>query len=468
MKKIRTLFCCLFLAFILSWTVKAKTPVDRPQASNAEEQEDNWYNASGTIQADSEYVLDPEIPENYIPIPGKDETYMVVDEKGNIKKYRQRMKQKDGSWVWQDVNPDIPDNYVPVKGIKNLYKVMNEDGSTSYMKYIRNEDDTYAFITCDKKGKPLEDKIKGDKIPDNYVHISNNVYAVYNEHGVIIGYKKRKTKKDGSYYWADTKKPKESSKKDSNIVNGGLSKKKTSSQSNVLAAQKKGSNPSVTQTNGSGAKKKNSDGSYTQTESYTETKIKGNYRITYKTTITKKYDSRGNLLSTKKVGPNEISKTKVSGSSSLNAPDKSSVKNRLDEEAARMGAKVSYQTSMETKLLTALNAERQSEGIKALSKTANAYKIAKCRAADMALYDYVDYDSYLYGSLNAMLKKYGIRYETSGMNIWKTTNRDVDGINARFQAVSGSRKTRMSKHASGVGIAVVKKGGYYYICEVFL
>ena len=471
MKKIRILFLCLLSVFIGCWTLKAKTPTDRPRAAEAKEEEGaEWWKTTGTIKADDQYILDPEIPENYIPVPGKEEVYMVVDEKGNITKYRERTRQKDGSWLWKDVNPDIPDNYEPVKGIKNLYKVTNEDGSVSYMKYIRNNDDTYAFVECDKNGTPLEDKKeKGDQIPENYVHVTGNIYAVYNKHGVIIGYKERKVKKDGSYYWVNCKKPKETKENDQNVVDGtaGKKKKKSSSGSTYQEPSNKGSSPSVSKAPSKTEKTKNKDGGYTQKESYTETKVEGNYRITYQTTVTKKYDAKGNLISTKKNGPYQTGKMRIlEGSSS--APDRSVCKNTLSEEASRVKARVSFQTSMETKLLSALNAERRSEGLNVLHKNSKAYQIAQCRAADMAVYDYVDYDSYLYGSLSSMLKKYGVSSDNPGENIWKTVHKDVDDIHARFQAVSGSRKTRMSASRSQAGIAIVKKNGYYYVCEIFL
>lgn len=36
-------------------------------------------------KADADWVLDEEIPVNYIPVPGKDNIYMQVDNNGNVK-----------------------------------------------------------------------------------------------------------------------------------------------------------------------------------------------------------------------------------------------------------------------------------------------------------------------------------------------------------------------------------------------
>ncbi len=130
---------------------KMKHPINRPE-NVKEDTETPWYETKYQApKADDEWTLDPEIPLNYIPVPGEDELYMVVDDSGNITNYRKRVKQADGSWVWQDVNPDIPDNYEKVDGLDNVYKVTNKDGTTEYKQYVRNDDDTYCFVPVDIK-----------------------------------------------------------------------------------------------------------------------------------------------------------------------------------------------------------------------------------------------------------------------------------------------------------------------------
>ena len=61
---------------------------------------------------------------------------MVVDEEGNIIKYRQRTLQEDGSWLWEDVDPNIPANYEAVPGLENVYKVTEADGSVHYYRDV--------------------------------------------------------------------------------------------------------------------------------------------------------------------------------------------------------------------------------------------------------------------------------------------------------------------------------------------
>ena len=107
MRRILIILCSLITVFAVSWAVKAKTPINRP--SNLEEElETPWYENRYTSPiADDGWTLDPEIPLNYIPVPGEDELYMVVDDNGNITGYRHRTKQADGTWLWEDVNPDM-------------------------------------------------------------------------------------------------------------------------------------------------------------------------------------------------------------------------------------------------------------------------------------------------------------------------------------------------------------------------
>ena len=115
MKRITLTFMILLSVFFTIWGVKMKHPINRPE-NVKEDTETPWYETKYQApKADDEWTLDPEIPLNYIPVPGEDELYMVVDDSGNITNYRKRVKQADGSWVWQDVNPDIPDNYEKVE-----------------------------------------------------------------------------------------------------------------------------------------------------------------------------------------------------------------------------------------------------------------------------------------------------------------------------------------------------------------
>ena len=202
MKQMIMLFIVLFGIFLGTWTYKIKTPINRPDeyAEGVDEDAGAWWN-TGKVEVDDSWKLDPEIPVNYIPVPGEEELYMVIDNDGNIIEYRTRTKQIDGSWVWKTVNPDIPDNYEPVPGLENVYKVTAEDGTVKYYKYIRNSNDTFAFVEVDEKGNILNHNTDATKIDANHVHITGNLYYLLDDNGVVIGGDKRVSNGDGTFTW---------------------------------------------------------------------------------------------------------------------------------------------------------------------------------------------------------------------------------------------------------------------------
>lgn len=481
MTKMLLIFAGMLSLFIGTWTVKAHSPI-RPEYNEEMDYSAGAWWIPESDEVDPQWVLDPEIPENYLPVPGEEELYMVIDNDGNILGYRQRTKQADGSWTWADVNPDIPNNYESVDGLENVYKVTDDNGVISYYQYIRNDDDTFAFLPVDEEGKPLDTQLPdGNVIPDNYRRITGNIYGVLNEHGVVIGYKERRPNSDGSYTWVECSKP---------VIkdNAGT----TSSPKNDPPESSAPGQPSVTPPNeqtsppssgsaGTGQTIpgnanhnediiQREDGTYIQTETLLTSETAGGWVTTYQTVITRVYSKRGVLLSTKKDGPREISKVKAGGNNP-NAPDESKIAATLSEELARVSIGLHYKTDLAKEILNELNAERTAEGLSALKMDTNstAYKLAQVRAADMAIYDHADYDSPSYGTLAEMMARFQIQSAIPSENTWKTTaSKNAGAVHARFMLHEGSRNARMSKDYTNIGIAVVQKNGYYYICEVLI
>ena len=208
MKHLIVLFVLLFAGFLGSWTYKIKTPINRPDeyAEGYNTQAGAWWEAEH-VEVDDSWRLDPEIPLNYIPVPGENELYMVIDNNGNILGYRKRTKQIDGSWKWEDVNPDIPDNYIPVEGLENVYAVIDENGNVTYKKYIRNDDNTFAFVDVDQYGNRIDKERDATTIDGRHIHISGNLYSEIDGNGVIIGYDKRVPNGDGTFSWLETDMP---------------------------------------------------------------------------------------------------------------------------------------------------------------------------------------------------------------------------------------------------------------------
>ena len=467
MKKIIVIFLVLLSAFVCTWVVKAQSPLNRPESeTGASTYADGiWWQADKDTVS-SEWILDPEIPDNYLPVPGREELYMVIDNDGNIIQYRERVLQEDGSWLWDDVNPDIPENYEAVEGLEDVYKVTDENGNISYYKYIRNKDDTFAFVPVDQDGELLEkEATNASEIPDNYRRITGNIYAVLNEHGVVIGYRERRISSDGDYYWVECDEP--TIKKNSSTDTGS---KKTEAEKNNEPTVSTSTQNQNTQINGGTKTQSNTNGTYTQTETIISTETAGGWVTTYQTTITRVYDERGTLISTKKEEPVVISKVKA-GESNTNAPDPSKIAATLNEEYARVSVGLNYKTALANEVLTLINEERKAEGLSPLTMdtSSTAYKLAMTRASDMAIYDHSDFDSPTYGLLSEMMARFNISSGIPSENTWKTTtSKNAGAIHTRFMLLEGSRAALMSPNYTKIGIGIVQKNGYFYICQVLI
>lgn len=299
-KKLLLIPPILLVIFLGVWIFKIRQPIDNPNDINITDETPWWevVREGETPTASADWVLDPEIPSNYIPVLGQKELYMVVDDDGTIIKYRQRTQEKDGTWIWSDTDPHIPDNYVAVEGLENVYRAESVDGTVTYYRYTRNEDDSYYFTVVDENGEEIKtDALTEDEIPKNYVHVSGNVYAVYNEYGVLTGYKERCVDDAGNYYWQDCQKPKE---QNTGSYNGS------------------GGQHAVIEGNGGDININNEgdffeDNTYQEKETTTETKVEGNWKVVYETTTIRIYDSKGKLVSTKTEGPTEVNRYPATG-----------------------------------------------------------------------------------------------------------------------------------------------------------
>ena len=465
MRKTAFVFLALFAVFCGLWAFKIKS-AQSGISSSAEDTASVWWDATDTsVAVDSDWVLDPEIPENYIPVPGEDELYMVLGDDGTITEYRSRTQEDDGTWVWETVDPNIPDNYVAVEGLEDVYCVTDENGNVTYFKYIRNDDNSFAFIEVDENGNEVEDTPSGDTIPDNYLRVIGNTYAIYDENGVCIGYKERVLQDDGTYVWVDTEKPDITTP--TNLVS--YDGDETDSVNTPTPSPSTTITPAVLQPTSS--TQHNENGTYTETETFITTETKNGYVITYQTIITRVYDSSGTLLSTKKEDPTEINRVKVGTGTDASTPDTENIADTLEEEVARVSAGLTYKEDMANEILALLNAERTGEGLSVLTMDtdSDSCQIAKIIAADMATYNYSDYETMTYGTLGDILTLFNVSSASPSENVWRATgDKTANDIDARFSLLESARNVRMSSSYTEVGIAVVSKNGYLYICEVYL
>lgn len=456
-RAIPTIFAILFLIFVIVWITKAKNPVvkeEKPSGTDGK-----WYNKEVVTTPSDEWILDPEIPENYIPVPGENEVYMVIDTQGTVTQYRQRIQDSDGMWVWSTIEKTDIDNQNSYELAANVisgdvYSVTTPEGIISYIRYTRNDDNSYAFTDCDKNGEDLDTPIDST-IPYNYVWLTGNIYTVYNEYGVLTSFKERFVDEDGNYYWVTVGKP-------------DMSPKPSDTESDS-DNQPSGGLPSII-TDGSTVQDgtvSNDDGTYTTTTTYREQKTVGNYVITYETAVIKTFNSSGELVSTLKNGPYEIDR-----SIAIIQPeeaDQSRILSTLDEEQYRVCSDKNFDTDIVNNLVDLLNAERNSSGLNSVSlDTSSAlYKMAQIKAADMAIYDHSSANSEMYGSLSELASRYGVRLSNPNESLIKSMPMTASQIHSRLQAVTSSREARMSSSVSKIAIAVIEYNGYYYIYECY-
>ena len=428
MKKISILFVGLLITFLGLWAVKAKTPTERPDAylHGVDDTDGAWWLSVSTESSEiaSGGELDPELPSNYIPLLGYKETYMVIGENGAIEEYRQRTRQDDGSWLWQTVDPNIPEYYEAVPGLENVYKVTEKDGRVHYLKYIRNEDSTFCFIDVDEEGQLLN---KSDS--ENRENSTENL-----------------------------------SEPEKDTTTNTLSPKPPSEQEKIRPSENDVTihTPDIIQ-------KPSADGGYTETETIYDTKISGNWKITYQTVVTRTYDVTGRLLRTKKDGPIEVSKKPVNGMEEK-APDRGKIAATLDQEYRRVTSDLKLNPDLAQNVLNLLNIERQTEQLPPLKMElgSDAYKLACIKAADMAIYNHADFDSPMYGTIAELLSRYQIASNGPSETLWKTAaDKAAKDIHIRFQSQEISRSARMQRTALDIGIAIVEKNGYYFIAEIF-
>lgn len=493
MKKALALCLALFIGFIAAWIIKPKTPAVRPDSySNGLTGSGNWWITTVSAdEVDAVWKIDKEIDANYIPVPGADELYMVIDESGRIIKYRHRVKQADGSWLWEDVNPDIPENYEAVEGLENVYKVTDKDGNVTYYKYVRNNDnDTFAFVLCDEHGNNIETKIpEGADIPDNFKRMGGNVYAVLNDKGVVIDYMER-FHDDNGYYWRSVEKPPVTEDDynewlhgqavDIGSLTGGGS---GSGGTSVVLVPQPTIPPEVYATPQPGNPGGNTDpqnpggqqggtteqGYFTETENIITKETNGGYVITYQTVITKVYNTAGEIVSTNKQGPVEISREPISGSSGKKL-NKSDIASSLNAEVTRISKGVTFKNDLANEVLAELNAKRAELGYSPLimNTDSSVYKIARCRAAACSIAGSSDHINPLYGSLGEMLGLFGVSSTGPSECTWRTQPKSASAICARFLGEDGSKDAILSSYYSTVGIAIAESNGYIFIEIVFI
>ena len=92
--------------------------------------------------------IDPSTPAKYVPVPGKVNLYMVIDDDEKVVDYVTK-EFENNQYVWKSIIPEFTD----APWLTNLYVGADENGNVKYYLYERHEDGTYEFIETDENGK---------------------------------------------------------------------------------------------------------------------------------------------------------------------------------------------------------------------------------------------------------------------------------------------------------------------------
>lgn len=113
-----------------------------------------------------------------------------------------------------------------------------------------------------------------------------------------------------------------------------------------------------------------------------------------------------------------------------------------------------------------LNADREANGLAALPLDQELCRIARIKSCDMKTNGYFAHESPTYGSMAAMLKRFGYSYQGVGENI--AHHATVNKADAAFMSSTGHRANILGSQWTKVGIGVCYDDqGYVYVTQVF-
>ena len=443
---------------------KSTTPTKRNNTVEYSKGAGVWWDTTlwSNVKTDTEWILDPEIPVNYVPVIGLDETYMVLNDDGTVNRYRKRVKDDAGNWVWSDViEDDMPVSFIPSIIDDDIYTYIGSGGEEEYYRYVRNGDDSYAFVPVDENGNDVGYEFpKGDSFPENFVLVEDNLYASLDDHGVIIKLWERYINELGAVKWQELRLPYQTA--GSGVINPSYTH--LSPATTQITTSELVETTPVILPNGVTL----AEGQTCSTETYTESKTTGGWKITYETVYTYIYNTDGSLFATYKDGPNEIERVQVVELHSDLSADAAAIEPNIQAETIRVTAGLTYKRDIAASVLAGMNDYRTANGAVplAMSYDSDAGRLSEIFAADMAKYNYGDIESPLYGTIEDLAKRYGINKNVS-INVWRCAEKSPEDINKRLQSVESSRNVRMDGSKTEVGISIVAKDGFFYIAEIF-
>lgn len=123
-------------------------------------------------------------------------------------------------------------------------------------------------------------------------------------------------------------------------------------------------------------------------------------------------------------------------------------------------------TASEARLFELINSSRINEGVRPVEIDMRLVEIARLKARDMIDNNYFGHFSPTYGSPGQMLRKFGVNFRSAGENLSKAG--DVYKAHMLFlTSTQGHREIMLNPNYNKVGVAVVSRGSYVLVVELF-
>lgn len=124
--------------------------------------------------------------------------------------------------------------------------------------------------------------------------------------------------------------------------------------------------------------------------------------------------------------------------------------------------------SFEEEVIRLVNIERNKNGLPALTKNWEASRVARTKSQDMINKNYFSHNSPTYGSPDAMMRNFGLKFSSWAENIAYGQKTAKDVMNSWMNS-PGHRANILSKNVTQIGVGVAKKyNGTMYWTQMFL
>lgn len=110
-------------------------------------------------------------------------------------------------------------------------------------------------------------------------------------------------------------------------------------------------------------------------------------------------------------------------------------------------------------VLALVNAERETQGLKALKLSEELTSLATMKSRDMAEKNYFSHESPTYGSPFEMLQSHGVHYQAAGENI-AAGQKTPEEVMQSWMNSSGHRANILNANFDTIGIGYYKGGSY--------